>query len=524
MRQEHELEARIQALLDGALPAEERTALLSEISRDPKLVDLYLEYTTLECAMSRLHQSQELLRPDVVSDAPSGRFPLNRNVQKWGVIAMAAALIISLGLLIFFENFQSEDQIRVAVKTSPGTRVNVSHDITGETVLTSDVLTLGSRAKLKQGTVELLFPNGIRAIVRGPADLTLNQPDQLYLNYGTAWFHVPEAGIGFQVVTPEMQVVDLGTEFGVRSRQGLPHEVHVFTGEAAVQSRQQSLPLETLDAGMARAVDMIGRLKDIVTEPTHFLNELPESITYLRWSFDEESALGDAGGVHPAAGDAAAVLQQIDNPDAFHQIPGKWGSAIQTHQPLAQAKARWAGLEGNAPRTVSHWIKLSPEEIGTQPIVGWGSHDLSPFKPNPAFLTYVRRLQDEAVAGVSFGAYFLDGTTAINDGQWHHFAVVYSGNTLPDGRPEIICYLNGQREGVTPRFRTDIMASEADGALDISTNIKETAAIPMTLFPRKWVQTARVPLAIDELIIVEAALDQSQILDLYHHNMFNHKE
>lgn len=513
-----DIESRIQNLVDGNLAPTERAALLAEIGRDPTLLDIYWGYVVLECAFVRLSRSSASLR----SERPVTTGTILRSRRKShfrGSLAAAAVLaLVAIPLsLIFFRVPPPTATLRV----SPGSILEVSHIATGKDAPPPGSLMPGSRAKLDQGTLELTFANGVRSIVRGPADLTLHDKERLFLQNGTAWFHVPAGAEGFKVLTPGLIVTDLGTEFGVRTRPHSLDEVHVFRGKVEAGTQHGVKAATSLTAGMARTVGDVGDLSEIPPDRGHFLTTLPDSLPHLHWSFDEGPQSATAGENQTAAGSDASRLAGLENPLAFRETKGRFGQALASTGALAEARSGWIGIEGAAPRTITHWIKLSPSGPASQPIVGWGSHTLSPFNPNPAFLTYLRRIETGTLVGVSLGAYHLVCTTPIKDEQWHHFAVVYSGQSLPDGRPEIACYFDGRPEAMNPAFRTEILPEGDPKALAIQTLSSVAGSIPLTLFPRDWChdgRTANTPLALDELYIFEAALSETQVMSLFQKN------
>ena len=516
---QRDVESRIQNLVDGKLAPDERAALLAEIGRDPVLLDIYWGYVVLECAFVRLTRSGASLRTEPTVITKTTRRSRKKSHIQWRVAAAAAVFaLVAVPLhLIFFRLPPPIASLRV----SPGSILEVSHIATGKDAPPPGTLMAGSRAKLDQGTLELTFANGVRTIVRGPADLTLHGKERLFLQNGTAWFYVPAGAAGFKVLTPGLIVTDLGTEFGVRTRPDSLDEVHVFRGKVEAGTQHGAKAAATLTAGMARIAGDVGDLNEIPPDRGHFLSTLPDSLPYLHWSFDAGPQFATAGNIQTAAGSDSSRLAGLENPQAFHKAKGRFGQALATTEALAEARSGWTGIESAAPRTIAHWIKLSPGGPSSQPIVGWGSHALSPFNPNPAFLTYLMRIQTGTVAGVSFGAYHLVGTTPIKDEQWHHFAVVYSGRSLTDGRPEIACYLDGRPEAMTPAFRTDILSEGGPKALAIQTLSSVPGSIPLTLFPRDWChdgRTANMPLVLDELYIFEAALNETQVDSLFQKN------
>ena len=95
----------------------------------------------------------------------------------------------------------------------------------------------GSRLQLEQGAIELTLQNGVEAMVRAPADLTLINEALLIQNQGIVRYVVPAPAVGFQVRTPQLLVTDFGTIFGVISDSEEQDQVHLFQGEIEVKCR-----------------------------------------------------------------------------------------------------------------------------------------------------------------------------------------------------------------------------------------------------------------------------------------------
>lgn len=514
-----DFEEQLQDLIDGKLDGETRRRVLKRLKEEPEMLEIYCSYAELESTFRR----RTIARAGLSEDAADATRHLVRSSRRciFRVAVFAAAAIMVLVGVVLHTTLVRNPPPKLSLRTSPGARVDISHISANGEPPAPGTLDEGSRALLSQGSVELEFGTGVRAIVQGPAEFTLRAENQLHLRQGVAWFHVPSQAAGFRVRTPGLTVTDLGTEFGVRTRPHSLDEVHVFEGKVEARTQHGVKAAATLVAGEARAVGIAGRLGEISPDRTHFLTTLPDSLPHLHWSFDNGPRSATAEGSQPAADSKTSRLAGLDNPEAFRATEGRFGKALATVEALAEARSGWAGVEGSAPRTVAHWIKLKPGGPAAQQIVGWGSHALSPFNPNPAFLTYVRRVRSGTVAGVSFGAYHLDGTTPLADDRWHHFAVVYTGRELPDGRPELLCYLDGRPEPMNRGYRSDIISDHAPGAYSVETNLSVSDAIPVTLFPRDWVgdrRSVNMPLALDELYIFEGALNEDQVIRLYEKN------
>jgi YD repeat-containing protein len=88
--------------------------------------------------------------------------------------------------------------------------------------------------QLESGTIRLDFFSGVRMVVRGPARLEIRSSWEVFLETGSISCDVGEHGKGFRVNTAGMDVVDLGTSFGMRVGPTGDPEIHVFSGKVAV--------------------------------------------------------------------------------------------------------------------------------------------------------------------------------------------------------------------------------------------------------------------------------------------------
>jgi len=178
----------------------------------------------------------------------------------------------------------------------------------------------------------------------------MHADDLLYLNEGTAWFHVPKQAIGFQVKTKDLTIVDLGTKFGVFAKPDDHDEVHVLKGRVQVTANRVRKESMILTVNEARRINPIGQL-----------------LPYLHWSFDQEDGL-QVVGTRPAVED---VSTHPRGTPSFTQ--GKRGLALSLNGAGQHLETDWAGFSGDRPRTVSFWLKI-PEggDYRINPgIVGW---------------------------------------------------------------------------------------------------------------------------------------------------------
>jgi len=176
----------------------------------------------------------------------------------------------------------------------------------------------------------------------------------------------------------------------------------------------------------------------------------------------------------------------------------------------------FAGIPGNQPRTVAFWVKV-PRTFQTNEgyaILNWGSLR-SPGK------AWQISINPDAVSGpigrlrVGVHPGFVIGTVDLRDDRWHHCAVVMYGGRRPDTGTHILLYVDGEldpaaRKKVT-QIDTDIGGTSAR-CIWIGRNLAYRA---------KWSVVQGGPFfrgAVDEVFIVNAALNQEQIRSLLKYN------
>jgi hypothetical protein len=81
------------------------------------------------------------------------------------------------------------------------------------------------------GCVEITVRNGVVIVLEGPGELELLGEMAAFLHSGKAVVRMPKGMSGFRLDTTTTDVLDLGTEFAVKTGQGLVTEVQVYDGE-----------------------------------------------------------------------------------------------------------------------------------------------------------------------------------------------------------------------------------------------------------------------------------------------------
>ncbi len=88
--------------------------------------------------------------------------------------------------------------------------------------------------KLDQGLVRLEFYSGASVTLEGKSELEIISVNEARCRSGQMRIHVPTHARGFKILTPDADVIDLGTEFGLKVSDSGKSEVHVFDGEVEV--------------------------------------------------------------------------------------------------------------------------------------------------------------------------------------------------------------------------------------------------------------------------------------------------
>jgi hypothetical protein len=134
---------------------------------------------------------------------------------------------------------------------------------------------------LDAGTVEVTIQNGARILLEGPATLELLTPLRAYLQAGRAVVHVPKAASGFVLETRDANVLDVGTEFGVKVGPERGTEVQVYQGSVFTSAKSaggRTNSPQRLVAGSAARLDpdATDTFQNLPFAPDRFVRQLPE--------------------------------------------------------------------------------------------------------------------------------------------------------------------------------------------------------------------------------------------------------
>lgn len=298
--------------LDGKITTEQSAFLQDQIVHDPKARDYYFEFLTTYVGFSPYESSAvSFCRPDDAAEGYSGLLSelakdekvapaleiaedveekapveLIQKVQRQNIgfqfsrtsmfsIAASAAIILFVVLFDHFVPSRSGQEV-----------VTLSDSIHAKWADSAITLTPGVRLMdsdppfmLREGYAELRFDNHAQVVIEGPAEFQVLSKNQLQLNYGQLYATVPEEAHGFTVHTAHSQVIDLGTEFGVKESLDGETEIHVVKGRVNLKAELDGKEFDTtVTEGLSRKVSAkLGQIKEIAFNQLLFARKIDSS-------------------------------------------------------------------------------------------------------------------------------------------------------------------------------------------------------------------------------------------------------
>ncbi|MGC6464265.1 MAG: LamG-like jellyroll fold domain-containing protein [Akkermansiaceae bacterium] len=457
-----EIEFLLQRLVDGKLDEEACEELISLIKEDEAVLEKYCQYAELDSGLSYL--SSGMTPADVPGKEAENISALVRKRQTrltWRVTILTSAAAVAM--LIFALSailLKPPPPSPATFLEGPGTALTITHPEESGT-LSSSALEIGSVVNLTSGTLELNLESGVRSLIEAPALFHLSDKNRLTLDHGIVWSEVPKGAEGFQVVTPTLEVTDLGTEFAVISFPGESEEVHVFKG--SVEIANGSNDKRTLSGNEAIRFLPDQGYAEIPASPDNFLTKLPKPEGHFHWSFDENDAGSQA--VAGSMPDQRNVISRCSTREgnepfaSFSVVDGRFGNALSSFGRNGMVQTDWPGIPEGSDFTVSYWIKMTPGQHSPYSLVSWGSQ--SPQTPQ-LFSSEIRKTKGGSVTAVTLGSNEFIGTSPIDDGEWHHI-VICSKEQLGKA-PLLECYIDGEHEALAPGTQISHLTAP-DGSL-----------------------------------------------------------
>ena len=98
-------------------------------------------------------------------------------------------------------------------------------------------VSIGEDIRFESGMLELILDNGARVVLEGPADFSLVSSQKAVAKKGKLVVHCGPDAVGFEVESPDANIVDLGTMFGLSIVEGTHTDVIVYEGAVDLSVR-----------------------------------------------------------------------------------------------------------------------------------------------------------------------------------------------------------------------------------------------------------------------------------------------
>lgn len=240
---------------DGLLSPAEIAELEARMTSDPAVMQGYLLFMAVHGELAWTHRA--IASGDAAPQPTSGE-PVGRIGKLWRAAFETASLPLSLSLIVAslvisiivlsmalwpLSEIDRQRQPHAPLSSAAlvaqvvrdwQPRWEVDGYAAGEPVVD---LAAGQRVTLRSGAAEVRFDSGALVLLRGPITILPRGDNRCELLSGdlTAW--VPQRAVGFTIETPQAELVDLGTEFGVGVNQQSETDLHVYEGVVEVHPR-----------------------------------------------------------------------------------------------------------------------------------------------------------------------------------------------------------------------------------------------------------------------------------------------
>ena len=267
-----EFDEAVAAVCHGSASEEQLRALNGLLRSDAAARDEYILRLELHSRLASepdlfAATTENITSPENVLRIPSRR-KLGTQQTKW-VLALAACIaLVATG---WFALRWSRQNDRTGATSKAVAMLNRVVD--AQWNANTEAPRLGAplepgRLRLKSGLVQIVFYSGARVVIEGPAEFQIVSPNEAAFRNGRLTAEVPPQARGFRVGTPQMNVTDLGTSFGldVKDRRT---ELQVFKGSVEFQASAGAAK-QNLKEGAGAVAESSRPLKLIAADPKAF--------------------------------------------------------------------------------------------------------------------------------------------------------------------------------------------------------------------------------------------------------------
>ena len=464
-QEKQELRTLLDAALDHQLTREQVQRLDQLICNDSDARQYYLEEIALVTRLRRsdLKLAHNGIQGSVVRKTQSSSVFGTRGLEYFASVAIGLMIVVG----IFWSTWQFGGTSHTTDSSTASMPNGELIDNVIGTVVASDVSSanLGfesgkkmaaGRYQVAAGAISLVLRNGVTLDMESPLDFDLKSPALLELRDGTARAHVPDARIEFVIKVPDMEIKDLGTEFGVSVRENKTSELHVFDGAVELTSNHRKP--EIIQAGTA--VSWNDGVRSEKDRPRDSSFATREAIGYRNWKANFEKLRHDPSAIICFDFRSNQTDPRRVNNEAIQgDVAQRRISACEKFGPL-EVSGRWISKESLLFEQGNDRIELDiPGRFDTYTLATWVCFTRLAEPLQAIFTTHAAdpgelHLQVGRDGSVRFGIQRVFGVSSspgvITVGKWHNIAVVVDRKS-----GFAVCYVDG-KPLLQERFATDI--------------------------------------------------------------------
>jgi ferric-dicitrate binding protein FerR (iron transport regulator) len=244
----------IERYLAGQLTPDEAERLLQLLQAKPQLGQGLLDQLSTNAML------RDIARADRTSaTVPAAPVLVSRPNRwiRWGAALAASLLLVGIVWTIARRDIGTRDSSESASEATTTAVAVLTRTVNAQWAEGADAPRPGSllvpgELKLQAGLAQIEFFSGASVVLEGPAEFRLISTNEGFCQRGRMTAEVPPQAQGFRVGTPQQDIVDRGTAFGLEVRETAA-EVHVFKGK--VELHEKDTKAEDLNEGEATAVE-----------------------------------------------------------------------------------------------------------------------------------------------------------------------------------------------------------------------------------------------------------------------------
>jgi ferric-dicitrate binding protein FerR (iron transport regulator) len=497
----------------GELSLPEKAELARRLDSEIEFQTAFMNYVEDSQELAELSRDAKQREASPPNSLASVTQPQNRPTIAW----LAAAALVTLLAIGSWRLIQQSESERNWTPATIGRLVASEGGdfVKNEQVFHPGDLIPAGRYGLEKGIAKIVFDNGSSVTLTGPADVAFVDISSLKVFRGKLTGEAPGEGIRLKVTTPDLEVIDLGTRFGLEIDAAGATEVHVLEGTVQItrkKGKKKGLK-QIFQEGFATvlAPGENQSLQSTTIDPGRFSAAPPntpsEPTAWLHYSFDGSGLdwLEDRGSNLP---NGPFPLSPEFPPGNVTQMNGRFGqaAAIQRFQEREDTlQSNFNGIGGNRPRTVALWVKVS-EQDRTLALAGWGRR-----RTDATWQLALHRhaASNELVLRTAFFNGYVLGSTNIADGTWHHLVSVYLGGDHGSMPQRIRHYVDGRLEEISSTDWKKSKKVEAEGSPNFG------------FFLGYQLSKTSFTGLMDEVFVFDRALGPDEIRKLYETNQID---